>query len=205
MKIIHIVGSIGSNKKEIENVLRKEDNLIVINLNDIEDFYFVNQMKTNKKFYNMVSENKIKIWKQNINKGIDKIINQYLKLTKKNNKNLVIINNTNLNNNFLFINKINFDKKFYINTPFDLLFRLYSAKIIKKIKNNQHELNEMYKHQPKLHLIQPISYYKMKIKGNVIQSFDEFVKLEKDKIKFYSNKNYNFNDSNHIINIINKL
>ena len=200
--MIHIVGSIGSGKKGIENRLRKEDNLLVINLNDIEDFHFVNAMKTNKKCYNMVANNKQKIWRNDFEKGVEKIFNQYVKLANKEKKVLVVMNIANIENQFPFLNKMSFENKFYIGIDIEELFRTSCSKIISRIKSNHHEINEMYKYQPKLHIIKPITYYRMRIKDWAIQPFDEFERVEKDKRKWYCKKGYKIKCPSDIVDKI---
>lgn len=197
--MINIVGNIGSGKKEIEQEFRKNDNIIVINLDDIDDFNFVNLFRTDKKFYKDVSENKKNNWTKILEKENKKIINQYIKMSKKESRILVVICLPHHNN---IINYIEWTTKFYIDTDIEQLYRRSCTKILERLHKNHHELIEMLKHQPKLYTIKSVSFFKMRIKDLAIIPYDEFIGREKSIRTKYKNLGYKIISSNKIIKMI---
>ena len=130
-------------------------------LDEIEDFNFVNFLKTDKIFYKNVVESNEKKWNQTLNDENDKVLKQYLKIKKLDLKFIVF---SLPESNEKILNKIEWDKKIYVDLDYDILYRKYCSENFKKIFNNYHELINMLKHQPKLNLINPISFYQISIK-----------------------------------------
>lgn len=158
--IIHINGISGSGKTTLGNKLKKHNNLIVIDMDDINDANALNIINDEKyndlfsfdkmnDFFDLVKENDIISFKKLFKEHKDKI--------------LVLIG-------MVFPKEIKLDKianyKYFIKIDLKTLYKRYNLRTMYDICNNKENIVDLFNDEKNIHKISMILLFKFKIRGS---------------------------------------